>query len=471
MKRLLILVLVVLFLCPMSVQAIDMDNDGSIRENPYGDSKLPSCYEGVEYADCYIPYKSTCADIGGFATSASNAAHQVSTGGGTAMSLVVQNSKVGTTIMRETSYSYAAGKGWKLVRLSNPNNFSVTTDDISMNVISDANGNQYYMTAVQPFFFRHDKAGQSGFPANESGGFGQILDVILTDGTCIHFVCFDINAAQHTNGVDNSGAGAFDYVYVNSKLNYSQYNNLFSTQNGNFLEIFGEGNAATVNFRNKYNIGTDEGKNQIAYYRMYGTYLKDSPKRADGVGKEVSFSYGNVNISPSGGTNGENGDETVTFKLPKEDELVGMPEKSKLMDGTVTINTVDRGSLNSKEQFDVSNLAVDLATNTAWKFAESARVAVCFIGMFLIFYSVFLILASLFDTVNTFIEISMVGVFTMGMLEYSPEVVGREITGVLDKSKLIKVSIVLVGVGLLLVSGGLFTWLSRFVIFVWDIII
>lgn len=463
MRKFIITLIVLLFLFSLDVQAVTLDNDGSIRDSPYGDSKLPSSYEGIEYVDCYIPYKSTCGDIGGFATSASNAAHQVSTGGGTAMSLVVQNSIVGTTVMRESSYSYASSKGWALVRMSNPSGFSVSTDDISMNVISDANGNQYYMTAVQPFFFKHNKAGQGSFPANESGGFGEIVDVILTDGTCIHFVCFDINAAQHTNGVDNSGAGAFDYIYVNSKLNHPQYNNMFSTQNGNFLEVFGEGNSATVNFRSKYNIGSEEGKNKIAYYRMYGSYLKDSPKRAEGVGTEVSFSYGDVNIS-SGGTNGENGDESVTFKLPKEEDLVGMPEKSKLMDDIVNIYTVGSSSMNAREQYITSNLGNDIQMNSAMNFADKARTAVCFVGMLMIFYSIFLILASLFDTVNTFIDISMVGVFSMGMLEYTTDKEGYEAEGVLDKAKLIKVCIVLVGIGILLVSGGLFTWLSGFLI-------
>lgn len=462
MKRLLMLVLVIILCVPLSASAVDMDNDGKSKENPYGDSKLPSCYDGVEYVDCYIPYDLTCGEIGGFALSASNASYQVSTGGGTAMSLVVQNSKVGTTVMRESSYSYASGQGWALVRMSNPTGFGVHTDDQSINVITDANGNQYYMTAVQPFFFHHPKAGQGGFPANESGGFGEIIDVILTDGTCIHFVCFDINAAQHTNGVDNSGAGAFDYIYTNSALNYAQYNNMFSTQNGNFLEIFGDGNQATVNFRNKYNLGSDDGQNRIAYYRMYNAYLKDSPKRADGVGTEVSFSYGNVSIS--GSTNGEDGDESVTFKLPREDELVGMPEKSKLMESIININTVDQDSLNPREKFMLTDIGTGIVLERSYRIVENVRTFICFIGMFLIFYSIFLILAAIFDTVNNFVDISMVSVFSMGKLTYTTGADDTEAYGVLNRSKLIKSCIVLVCIGLLLVSGAIFTAISKLLI-------
>ena len=53
---------------PSIVGAAVIDNDGSARDNPYGDSKLPSSLADGAYYDCYIPYGLTIEDVGGYAT-------------------------------------------------------------------------------------------------------------------------------------------------------------------------------------------------------------------------------------------------------------------------------------------------------------------------------------------------------------------------------------------------------------------
>lgn len=454
------LIIVCCLLIPLEVLAVTMDNTGEAKEVPYGDSKLPSCYEGTEYIDCYLPYSLTCEEVGGYAASATAAGHMVTTGGGSAMPESIRQSYVSTSVMMEAPYNYAVRHGWILVGYSNPTNCQVTTEpDTQLNVVIDDNGNNYYMTAVQPFFFRHPQAGQNNFPANESGGFGEVVDVILTDGTCIHFICFDINAAQHTNGIDNSGAGAFDYVYSNTELKLSQYNNLFSTQNGNCLEIWMDHASGVQAFKEKYNIGNGEGQNRIAYYRMYNTFLKDAPKRASGVGTDVSFSYGDVTISSNSAEN-EEGSEGII----DEWGLTGMPEKSLLNIDGVDIQFVDDSSLNTKENYSVKSIRRDLEAIEISEFIDKLRVSVVFIGLLLVFYSVFLIFAAVFDRVNTFIEISAIHIITFGKIKRVDSDAAGESEGVISTAKLIKIISITLIVGLFLISGGVFLYMSKFII-------
>ena len=46
------------------------DNSGHIRTNPYGDSGLPPFLDECDYYDCYIPYKKTLEQIGGYCVDA-----------------------------------------------------------------------------------------------------------------------------------------------------------------------------------------------------------------------------------------------------------------------------------------------------------------------------------------------------------------------------------------------------------------
>ena len=466
MKRLAFILLIVLFICIniCSVYAVTIDNNGDIKQVPYGDSKLASSLSGASYVDCYVPYKKTCKEIGGFATSASATGNMVTTGGGSAMPESVQNSPVATTVMEEASYTYAASHGWATNKYANPTGLEVLMEsDSKLNVIVDTNGNKYYMTAVQPFFFNHGKAGTDGFPANCSGGFGEIIDVILTDGTCIHFVCFDINAAQHTNGIDTSGAGKFDYVYNNSKLAYPQYNNLFSTQNGNTLELWGDTSRVGVisgAFKKKYNLGSGQGQNRIAYYRMYNKYIKESPKRNSGVGKDVSFSYGNVTIANSD-EEGSNSSGSTGAEFVKEKDLIGMPEQSKLLTDQVKIELASRDKLDLGEQYSVSKVGDSLYGSSQVTLLNKARVTVVFVGLLLVFYSVLLFAGYMFDRTNRFFDFSMVGLFTLGSVIYSDDENVSHMRGYVSTGKLFFLIIVVLCVGMLLVFGGVFSVMSE----------
>ena len=473
MKRI-ISILFLIALCIVldvsSVLAVTMDNGGGIKKVPYGDSKLAQSLSGAEYVDCYIPYKKTPKDIGGYSIGAREAGNRVTSSAGTPMSESVKNAPVATTVMEEVSYAYASNHRWNNYRYANPTGLDVNRESSTqLDIIKDKNGNEYYMTAVQPFFFNHNKAGKNGFPANCSGGYGEIIDVILTNGMCIHFVCFDINASGHTNGYKVGNDGDFDYVYTNCKLNYKQYNNLFSTQNGNTLELWGDTSRVGVisqAFKKKYNLGSGSGQNRIAYYRMYNKYIKESPKRNKGVGKGVDFSYGNVTIVNSPDESGADSTDNASNSdsesvIVKEQDLIGMPEVSKLMDGQEKITLSSRSDLDIGEQYSLGLVGNDIYTSTHVSMLNTARVLVTFVGLILVFYSVLLILGYIFDKTNRFFDFNLTAVLTLGAVTYTDDEDAKHLHGYASFGKLIFIAIVILCVGMLLISGGVFSFMSE----------
>lgn len=461
----LILSVLLSILWVLPVSAVTIDNDGKARDNPYGDSKLPSCYKNSKYWDCYLPYKMTCEEIGGYALSATATGNMVTTGGGSAMPESIRKSPVATTIMEETYHDYAVRRSWLLVKLSNPKGFNVTyEEDTGMNIVTDEKGQKYYLTAVQGFFFRHPGKGKDGFPDGSNVLYnGEVFDVILTDGTCIHFVMYDYNSDNHTNGTPTDADSAFDYSYSNSKLKYKQYNNLFSTQNGNTLEVWGRTNylASTsggiqcvTGFKKKYNFGSKEGQNRIAYYRMYNKFLKDSPERESGVGKDVSFSYGKVNISSS-----ESGDKKSekngSNMIPKEWDILGMPDKPKFSEKSASIELTDGSDLDNSERYIVGTVNTNLSTIKESKIVDLFRVGVVFIGMCLNLYSILMLVCLIFDRVNSFLDISLVSMISFGKIKvYDVENTGERADGYTPTGKVVLYCIVMFIIGMFLISGG-----------------
>lgn len=154
----------------------------------------------------------------------------------------------------------------------------------------------------------------------------------------------------------------------------------------------------------------------------------------------------------------ENGSVNLVVK---ECDLIGMPEQSQLMEGQSEIELPDSTSLSTRDYYGVQDLKNSININSSQNTIDTLRILVVFLGMFLIFYSVFLFLAMLFDRANQFIEISLVGVLTLGKLRYSDDEYARESYGLVNTQGLIKVAVVILLIGFFLVSGGLFTYISR----------
>ena len=261
-------------------------NNGQPRNNPYGKvTQLPSSFRGVDFYDCAIPYKLTNEQLGGYRltnyydpTPGQQAAYGP-------MPTEIKGMRVANFVNIEARYNY-------------PKTLQAAIDSglISRNYDKDMHcyylakdGIRFYEMAVQPFFLRRSVG--TGYPSSTDGYFpfdtsnrGQIIDVILTSGKCIHFVLCDINSVLHTNCSDMShDRGDTDFA----PTNYHQYHNIISAFSGNTIEILGQGqpdwgddyeNYTNRKFARKYNLGIwgINGSADIAFYRVYNRRIQDS---------------------------------------------------------------------------------------------------------------------------------------------------------------------------------------------------
>ena len=447
---------------PSIVGAAVIDNDGSARDNPYGDSKLPSSLADGAYYDCYIPYGLTIEDVGGYAAKVTDSVSSSYK----PLPDRLKSIKVGS----RTNWESDKKKKWSGISQSHE-------DSTGLQIYSDSKGNQYYATAIQHFFYNNSTAGTNGFAGWSSANRGQLFDVILTDGTVIHFVVADANAIQHTNGGGDDSEGTFDCKITYGKLKYNQYRHMFSALAGNCLELWGKlnvnGTTSPTLFLKKYNIGSDEGSVKVAYYRMYNKKIMDAPTRASGVGKEVSYKLDNVTINGSASNSSSSSDDTATDSLGNritpEEDLVGMSELQKhLYDEAKLPELSTRDNLSIGEQYSLAVAGEDISLQKKAISWDKARVAVVFVGIWLVFYGVLLILALLFDKVNNFIEISLISVITFGLLKYSDEV--RGVKGYASTGKIVFCSVVVTLVGMLLISGGVLSFMYSVMVRIMGII-
>lgn len=434
-----ILLLVVLILLPsIRVDAVTLDNDGNARENPYGDSKIEKSYSDLDYYDCYVPYNLSPEKIGGYSTG-----------------VLAYTYETYNYSMKSHYPDRIANKFSYLVNgyqpMGSPYRGCNIESENGMQVLVDKNGNKYYMMAIQEFFYCFPGIKEdASFPKWGSQN-GQLVDVILTDGTVIHFVIVDANDSAHTNGGPKEES-LWNVQYEFSKLKINQYKHLFHAAYGNMIELAGVSWGAGVSeFMEKYNMSLDG--NQVAYYRMYNGYIDDLPKRNNGIGKETSFNLGNVSIS--GGTSGNDSDNTGTSEIVSEWELTGMKGlDKKLKDNQSEVILPTNSDLSIKEQYSVALSGENIALEKYSSYIDIVRVIVVFIGLCLVLLGVFLIVALIFDKANNFIEISLVNIVTFGLLKYSDEKNTKRDSGYASATKIIIIVAVVMTIGLLLISGS-----------------
>ena len=81
----------------------------------------------------------------------------------------------------------------------------------------------------------------------------------------------------------------------------------------------------------------------------------------------------------------------------------------------------------------------------------------------MVFYAVMLLLAYMFDRVNSFIDISLVKIATFGYLEYTDEDLGGRQVGKVSSGRLIFLVCSLMVIGCLFVSGGVIPFIMQIV--------
>lgn len=153
--------------------------------------------------------------------------------------------------------------------------------------------------------------------------------------------------------------------------------------------------------------------------------------------------------------------KTQAFKIVDEWDLTGMPSKSGILGDAKSISLPTYDDLTTGEKYSMSVIKSDISRNDGYGVIDNIRVGVVFCGLLCICYGVFILVAYLFDRVNVFIDISLIGILTLGRVRYTDEeyLIGKE--GYASGGKVVKIALASFAVGVFLVSGGIFNIILR----------
>ena len=453
-KVCILLVCVLFFVSVVPIKAdavtVTLDNDGSPMGNPYGQCEVKPSFD-ADYYDCYIPYNMTCEEIGGIAT---------------VMQDYIHSAKISGRVNYEGTIELASGLVNSWGGGLTPG-YCENTDVMTM---SAEDGTQYYVAAIPSFCYRHNLVGTNNFYGWSLENRGQLYDLILTDGTVLHFVVGDVKADAHTNG-----GGEVDDFYSTNTVNYEQYYHLFQAEAGETLEVFGNGGGCVSKFMDYYNIGNGDDQNRIAYIRMYNIRLRDCEVvREDGIPAGVGYTHDGVTIVAN--PNANNDDITITdengnpisVNIVPESSLTGMPESVSIGADASDVALPDRENLTISELNSLQSSKDAIEARNSIKVFDFARHAMVFLGLLLMVYVLLILLSAMFDRVNSFIDISLVSLFTFGAIKVSNEEETKGQVGYASNTKLYVSIGVMAVVSALLISGAVIPGVMKAVQWAFD---
>lgn len=290
--------------------------------------------------------------------------------------------------------------------------------------------------------------------AREKGAF--LVDWGYFDFSRVSELYPDVTYEGRDNNV--SGMNATDgLAYVKGKMNEGYY--VVGIVYGSLTNghcIFFDG----INEDGTTSIG-DSAYNGITWEGIYG---------ASGV--STYFSYlellkckgKNFNSQPSiydkNALRGANSKEIAEYhSLVKEWDLKGMPQKTNLKSGVIHPQIVDYRSLSQEEKGVVQSIR-DIKEGEQLSFFDIMKTVISFIGLVLILYALLLLIAYIFDRANSFLNISLVSILTLGhikvsqkedILELDDEKLKKK--GYMTTAKLFIIIAIIFIMGALLISG------------------
>lgn len=388
-----------------------ISNDGKEKgENDiYKDSGLPSSFEGAEYYDVAMPYNLTAFDVGGWCYDAANKAY------------VLPESKLKKIkISANTCTEYGFSRSLKEL---NSGWGTPSKDKDTGCTVVEKNGVKFFIMAVQKYQYNTDTANKwfGGFNSNSNG---YLIDVILTDGTVIHFIKGDSNAPQHTNG-GASGKGqdkATDknpnyvgqwWAFKPAKL--KQYANIYGLSSCNSIEIWGDGNK----FAKHFNLGSGDNQNRIAYYRIYNVKVGSNFKPVSNDVKSVSYKLGNVKITSSGSGGKSTVSEGVNLKQTGKYVESDFVNVDYLIESDIELP--DQENITDKQLKDVIEWKKNVEYEKEDVIIKFLRTVVMFCGIIFIVWMLLIYLCYWMDRINNIIDVAFLPIVTFGRLRVSPE--------------------------------------------------
>jgi hypothetical protein len=157
-------------------------------------------------------------------------------------------------------------------------------------------------------------------------------------------------------------------------------------------------------------------------------------------------------------------------QIVSEWSLNGMPAMSGITGNLVNLRLPD-AIKNYYEANNVVQIGSAIASRNEVNSWAVARRVIVFIGMVLVMYAIFLGCAMLLDNVNSFIDVSFVSLFSLGTINYSYDLTPTDTSKKYTSTpKMIAIIVVLSVIGLLCISGGLFSFLMKSVYSVYNIL-
>lgn len=394
-----------------------ISNDGNEKsiDEIYKDSGLPSSFSGAEYYDVAMPYNLSAFDVGGWCYASYDSNYIYS-------EEKLKGYKITGSVACEGTYSTIKRNSPTLMSDSFWDKMDAghSTDSETGLEIITIDGVQFYIAAVQKFQYNYSKANDwfGGFTSSSNGYF---FDVVLTDGTVIHFVKGDSNAERHTNGsTDGDGEDKVFDSGNNSNRWWScratklaQYANIFGFSSCNSLEIWGDSTCVSK-FTAKYNIGSKDDENRIAYYRLYNSNVETGITPVSNDVKSVSYKLGNVTLA-----NGK-----------KSTAGIDLAQTGKFAEGYfINVDSLLEVDLpfSSRDDLDEDQLVgvVDWKNNIDYGKEDSIikyiRIFVMLFGILFLVWIVLIYLSYWFDRINNFVDIDLLPIITAGRLRISPE--------------------------------------------------
>lgn len=227
--------------------------------------------------------------------------------------------------------------------------------------------------------------------------------------------------------------------------------------------IFGPGNGIDYLYTDgagtAYNLAgrfmDDVEKPAVRNYALRGRSATDAFNKLSGLEPEEyggdydSEQSGDTDLSTESGLN--------SYRIVNEWELAGMPASSGISKELTSVR-MPTTMANYKENNSLHQIGSDITLRNEFNAWETARVIIVFVGMLLVVYGLFLAMSMIMDNVNSFIDISFVSLMSFGALYYTRDMdtltnPRRFISG----KRLIIVIIIIIVIGLMCISGGVFS--------------
>lgn len=196
------------------------------------------------------------------------------------------------------------------------------------------------------------------------------------------------------------------------------------------------------------------------------------------MAKEIFDAYGASAGTPgtsgtsSTATSGSDGGSeyaaiAANGKPVTEEDLEGMPKQPSWAEPNDLPEESKYENLSTLEQYNLNQIHSNIVDGQEYGPVRTAQVMIVMFGLGLILWSVLLLAGIVFDRTNVFFEFSMVRILSLGRMEYTHDATTVSKTRKQGKQIAMR-SIAGMLLGLIIISGAVFGWLSMLLLFIHD---